>query len=376
MLTQEENESTPARELPGRKPGDSSDAGVDPAALPATCRATPSYRSGAHGESSLNIQTQEAAGDAGFARQVSLKTDLGILDTAHQRLLDFNHDVAMEMRELVRVLRDYRKCLGKQEWERWVEHDCLTHPIREVIHRDPFTARAFSKPRGYPGDAVMLDYIYHGGASVSAEGIGARIHQYTTNGPSPRAVRFRRDLLAKRIGEIAQEFSQPHVLAIAAGHLREAEICPSVREGRIGRFVAVDQDAESLATITQDYACYGIETVSASVKDILSGQRTFNNFHFVYAAGLFDYLAEPVAKRLVRSMLRMLVPGGRLLIANFLPDIEDVGYMESFMDWHLIFRTEAELLGVFSAVPRDEIGNVELSRDPYDNIAFAEVRRL
>src|SRR5215471_14831280 len=37
---------------------------------------------------------------------------------------------------------------------------CQTHPLHRMALEDPFTERAFSKPRGYAGDAVMLDYIY------------------------------------------------------------------------------------------------------------------------------------------------------------------------------------------------------------------------
>lgn len=298
-----------------------------------------------------------------------------MLDVVYQNLLGTHQDVAREMRRLVCGLRDYRGQISQQDWETWVVKACLKHPIRELIHQDPFTARAFSKPRGYPGDAVLLDYIYRGGASIEATEFGAKIHQYTTNSPAPRAVRYRRDLLGKRIDEVVEEFAHPRVLALAAGHLREAEMSATVRAGRLDRFVAVDQDAESLATIAQDYQTLGVETVCASVKDILTGKIAFSDFHFVYAAGLFDYLPQPVAQRLVRSMLRMLVPRGRLLIANFLPDIEDVGYMESFMDWHLIYRTEAELLAAFAEIPRGEIGKIELSRDPDENIAFAEARR-
>jgi len=33
---------------------------------------------------------------------------------------------------------------------------CVEHPIRELIHEDPFTRRAFEKPRGYDGDTELL----------------------------------------------------------------------------------------------------------------------------------------------------------------------------------------------------------------------------
>ena len=35
-----------------------------------------------------------------------------------------------------------------------------SHPVRDLLLMDPFTYRAYSKPRGYAGDAVMMDYIY------------------------------------------------------------------------------------------------------------------------------------------------------------------------------------------------------------------------
>ena len=300
-----------------------------------------------------------------------------MLDEAYRHLLDARCDaVEHAMRQLVRRLGDHRRQVSPREWTHWVQQVCLAHPLREIVHQDPFTARAFNKPRGYPGDAVLLDYIYAAGAAVGPHDAASEIHRYTTNAQAPRAVRYRRDLLAKRIDAVAEEFAHPRVLTIAAGHLREAELSVAVSAGRLDRFVAMDQDAESLATIAEDYQRFGIETVCASVKELLAGTVVFNDFHLVYAAGLFDYLPQPVAQRLARKMIRMLVPGGKILIANFVPGIEDVGYMESFMAWHLIFRTDAELLAVFDAIPREEIGNIEVWRDPNDNIAFAQACKV
>ena len=32
--------------------------------------------------------------------------------------------------------------------------------IKRLAHQDPFTRRAFEKPRGYAGDAELLEYIH------------------------------------------------------------------------------------------------------------------------------------------------------------------------------------------------------------------------
>src|SRR5215475_11877146 len=37
---------------------------------------------------------------------------------------------------------------------------CKSHPFAELVLQDPYSRRAREKPRGYAGDAVMLDYIY------------------------------------------------------------------------------------------------------------------------------------------------------------------------------------------------------------------------
>ena len=61
-----------------------------------------------------------------------------------------------------------------------------------------------------------------------------------------------------------------------------------------------------------------------------------------YAAGLYDYLEDDLARTLTTVLFRMLRPGGRLLIANFTPATHDAAFMETFMDWRLIYRTPAE----------------------------------
>src|SRR3954468_13407563 len=99
---------------------------------------------------------------------------------------------------------------------------CLNHELRHLLHQDPFTYRAFSKPRGYAGDAVMMDYMYGLGEAEQAARettpLGRRIFQYMDTRPSARAVRYRRQLLADLVDRVALRGGSS-VLALAAGHL-------------------------------------------------------------------------------------------------------------------------------------------------------------
>jgi hypothetical protein len=55
----------------------------------------------------------------------------------------------------------------KGQWSAFTS-DCLRHPIAALLHQDPLTWRTFHKPKGYAGDATMLDLA----ATISADDIG------------------------------------------------------------------------------------------------------------------------------------------------------------------------------------------------------------
>ena len=273
------------------------------------------------------------------------------------------------MTGLMDGLRETRRAMTPSEWRACVVRDVLTHPIREVLHQDPLTHRAFSKPRGYAGDATLLDFIYECERPKVNETavVGSKIYAEMVTRPAARAVRYRRAFLASTIDRIWQERGRPiSVLSIAAGHARELELSRAAREGGICKFVALDQDQESLRVATT-HGAIPVSPVVGSVRGIVAGKLTFSEFDLVYASGLFDYLDGSIARRLATRMFQFLAPGGTLLVANFLDDIQDVGYMESFMDWTLILRTASEVTDLLTDLPAADI---TIHRDPDGNIVF------
>jgi hypothetical protein len=139
--------------------------------------------------------------------------------------------------------------------------------------------------------------------------------------------------------------------------------------------VAFDQDPLSVALVERELGRHGVTAVAGSVRELLTGRRRFEGYDLVYAAGLFDYLTEPVARRLVELMHGALAPQGRLLVANFLPGIPDVGYMESMMHWHLIYRSPAEMRTLFDTLPEASRATLALDTDPDRNVVYGEVAR-
>lgn len=282
------------------------------------------------------------------------------------------------LEELFLTLNARRRHASPAEWKAVVEF-CLRHPLRAAVHQDPFTRHAFDKPRGYPGDAVLLDYIYghDEGRPLPPETteLGRAIHQYVIATPACEGVRARREFVAHLLDELASSAGKIHALSLAAGHLREADLAASVKRRRLGRFVALDADTQSLAEVQRAYGRYGVEPVVSSVRQLLAPNNTLGQFDLIYSTGLFDYLRQGTAQRLALALFRMLRPRGRLVLANFLPGIPDQGYMESFMAWHLIYRTRAEMLDVAARIPQPEVRDIHLFAEENQNIIFLQVTR-
>jgi len=86
------------------------------------------------------------------------------LDILHERLQDGR--ITLGLHEAVEQLAAHREA-GPETWPQYAQA-CLQDPVCNLLYQDPFTYRAFSKPRGYAGDAVMMDYIYGLGEAAEA----------------------------------------------------------------------------------------------------------------------------------------------------------------------------------------------------------------
>lgn len=249
------------------------------------------------------------------------------------------------------------------------------HTLRELIHADPMTRRSFEKPRGYAGDAVLLDYIYGERTPEEAPGLGRAVYDYAVGRAAARAVRHRKAWLAHLIDRAVDHFGpESRVLSVACGHLREGEDSAAVRNGWMEEFVALDADAESLAEVERR-GFPSVRTLELSVARLLARPERLGRFHFAYSAGLYDYLDEPLAQRLTACLFKRLRPGGSFVCSNFLPSVPDAGYMETLMGWQLIYRDLSRLERLAAEVPRDQIAELRVHEDPFGAIGYLELRR-
>jgi len=286
--------------------------------------------------------------------------------------------VSQIMEELFIGLQEIHHNLSKQETQNFARL-CLNHPLKKIIHQDPLTFRSFSKPRGYPGDAILLDYIYKENyideELEEASPLGQKIYEYTFSTSACRAVRERRNFIAQKIDEMANQKREPHILSLACGHLNEAHYIQAFPKKLIGRFVACDQDLESLKRVEKKFSKYKIECHSGKIEEFAKCLAEVGQFDLIYALGLFDYLPQKTAQELTKIMFNALNPGGTILIANFRPDIKERGYMETFMDWFLFYRDEPEMNDLSA-----EISSKDYSQKTFieknNDIIFLEIEKL
>src|SRR5947209_16410808 len=69
-------------------------------------------------------------------------------------------DVAETMAGIFFVLNGMRQYVSASTWKHFAANECRQHPLMKLLQHDPLTWRAFTKPRGYAGDAVMMDLVY------------------------------------------------------------------------------------------------------------------------------------------------------------------------------------------------------------------------
>lgn len=301
----------------------------------------------------------------------------------HRRLLDRVHRLLVDnavnegMDKLYAGLKYIWLNSTSLEWESFSRFSCLKHPLLQLLHADPFSSRAFHKPRGYPGDAPLMDYVYHHHRHLNElQGPAAKLFAYTSDTPAPRAMRARREIVARKIDETALRVKSPKILSMASGHLSEAELSRAFESGSIAEWTAVDHDQESLEALS---AVYGdnpcIRTIGLSVRRILQEKIALGEFDLIYASGLYDYLGQPVARLLTENLFAQLKPGGTLLVNNFVPRIDDIGFMETYMDWRLIYRDRAAMEDLAAELPAPQVAGKNSYLDPHGNILFFELQK-
>jgi len=317
--------------------------------------------------------------------QTALKNSVDVHTLLTDKLDQFTHAarrggaIARIMPELIEHARYVLSHIADQAELTALQDTARSHPVSEYLYQCPFTAHSARQPRGYPGDAELIDYLYCHTARTPdiarSTAVGRRILLANLDRPASIAVRTRRHIIADLISHIAAQTPSARILSVACGHARELELIDHALLERIAAFVAFDQDAKSLEVAAGYCTKPGIPRIApqcGTIMDLLKDIH-LQDFELIYSAGLYDYLSDRLCQRLTHNLFERLKPGGTLLVANFLPETPDIGYMELFMHWSLRYRTQPQIRDFIATIDPNSIASVEYFTDAHQNIGFLKI---
>ncbi len=235
--------------------------------------------------------------------------------------------------------------------------------LHETITRAPFMHRCLTKPLGYPGDYEVMRYLYEQqleGPDLLSKGI--HLASVLTRGA--QAVRERKDLLRRVLVGLTRERAakglETRALSVAAGPAQEIyEIVTG--EGELGPGLNVllfDQDQYALEYASRRFALAAghsprrdvrVQLRHDTIRRLLNDDDIFADqpaVDIIFVAGLFDYLREPTARKLIAKLYRLLAPGGALYVGNMVPENPCRWFLEHHLDWFLLYRSREELLAM------------------------------
>lgn len=217
-----------------------------------------------------------------------------------------------------------------------------------------FLSHILRKPFGYAGDFLAIDMIYK--KSPQGEGVISLLETCLFEVPACKAVRNRKDFLIEfLVRESIGRGGRIEIFNLASGPAREIAEFANVTSCDFDCTITnVDIDKKAL-----DYA-KGLVNGGARKIDVryvednayrIAMRRTnaerYGKKDLVICSGLFDYLEESWAIRLLKALHCLLNDGGVLVVGNFSDKREGGFHMEWFADWHIIQRSRAEFKRLF-----------------------------
>jgi extracellular factor (EF) 3-hydroxypalmitic acid methyl ester biosynthesis protein len=251
--------------------------------------------------------------------------------------------------------------------------------VRAACLGAPFVRWAQEWPRGYPGDFEMIERIVSQSNQAAAGTFGWYLEGMMLNSPITQQ---HRNKLAHQSGLIVAALAAARpgaarILMIAAGGAADLRQVPASLVGPDDRFVLNDVDPAAL-TLAGDLLgplraqCQMEPGNIFKQIDRLAGLGPYD---LVLAGGLFDYLPDRPAARLVEAVLtRLCRPGGRFYFSNIATGNPFAGMMKHLADWSLIERDEAALRDLVRGAGKGRTDEISVRREGTGLTLLTEVR--
>jgi hypothetical protein len=231
--------------------------------------------------------------------------------------------------------------------------------VKHLVYQSSFSKRSFEKPLGYAGDFEMMNLIYRDEA-VGRTLFAKCLHRYYVTHPAAQAVRNRAVYLQNKLMRFIKgqpKEATPQILSVASGPAKEIQdLVKKCSNLKNITFHLLDQDLSSLTEaqrgIKEASTKVSIKYLHKAIRNVLE-EGLPEHYDLIYTAGLFDYFTDKTARQAAAKLFDHLIPGGLLIIGNFTASHRTRSVMELALDWHLIYRNEADLKALYSDITKD-----------------------
>jgi extracellular factor (EF) 3-hydroxypalmitic acid methyl ester biosynthesis protein len=270
-----------------------------------------------------------------------------------------------------------------------MHHAYVGQRWQKLFLGSPFGYRTYHKPLGYAGDYEMMNMIHRNqpeGPSLYDKLIHfLLVSQWPAVSVRNRIAHLEEHLL-REIARVARAGQRCRVLNVGCGPAREVQYL--LQKSAVtdhADFTFIDFNEETLTHVRNRFEelkrQHGrqarLETRKISVFQLLKrGPHAGHSgpadcFDVIYCAGLFDYLADETCRSLVDLFCRSLKPGGLVMVANMKDDKPFRNFIESVLEWHLIYR-DARKMRTFA--PADAGDRARVEAEPVAVNLFLHVR--
>lgn len=249
----------------------------------------------------------------------------------------------------------------------------------------------YQKPLGYPGDYVMMNYIYDycgDKAFLGRSSYERLINNYTCSIPFSRSNIERKDFIKARILEIVKRKDNAKILSVGCGSARElTELLAKDEFKRPVSFTCLDFEKRALEHVRtkineinkHKQNLLTIQYIHRNLIDIAIDKRIeekINSQDLIYVSGVFDYLGDHFCSRVIRQLYSLLNNGGSLVTCNASAEnYSHRAYYEMLGEWNMIHRTKEEILTWLKGIEDTREVKLEESQG-YKNYLFLTVTKI
>lgn len=293
-------------------------------------------------------------------------TDLQDEISAFHKISVLGHELAVEIRRLA---------------VSGVEKDIIIHElydVRKIISKSTLLSRLQKWPRGYQGDFETIEYICNG-INLSTPGtIEFFLEKIVLSSAIVQQHSHKIFWQAQQIlNTINANKNDDMILSIACGGCKDLRLIESSLMNMEARIVIndIDKDAIEFSKNHLNTAWDFITPIHGDSFRKANIMSKHGPYSLIIAGGLFDYLPDRYACKLLKKLSTMLADNGKICFTNILKPNPFYVWTNYLVDWNLIERTKDDFQEMFDLYELSEL-NINMVNDVTSLSGLYEITRI